>query len=234
MACRHSIWEAPMSWTGEHEKAVNAAERALEVARTPAALVSAASAYYGGCGALFLRWKRQPWKFGLIYSGLAWKQKALRLADEAREVSVTNDTPVRVQLTADQIDVLCTVWYRFGGARQRWWGCELLTYLAVNTNVRMIEPHTLAFIALHRVRYGLDEWSEAIHDRVLRSAQQVAKQARAQPEGRQSGLGQAARIMRQLAAMLPASDRRVELHHIMAEQYAKEAGATDQLLKLGL
>jgi hypothetical protein len=221
------------SWTGGHQKAIEDAEMALEAARTTATLVSAASAYYGACGAAFAELKRRLWKLRLVPKLMAWRRKALRSAAEARTMATDLDSQVRYQITADQVDVLCSVWFHFGGARQTDWARELLKHVAEHVDARKIEPHTLAFIALHRVRFGLDVWSEAVHDRVLRSAQQVAKQARAQPEGRQAELGQASRIMRQLAGMLPASDRRVELHRSMAEQYAKEAGATDQLLKLG-
>jgi hypothetical protein len=221
-----------MSWEGNHEKAIAKANMVLQVGRNPQTLVSAASAYYSGAGATLVRWKRQPWNLFLVRQGWVWSRKALQLVDEARQNAMTDGMPATYNLTFDQIDVMCTIWHRFGTAKQQLWGFEILSYASVRLDVRTASTHTLTFISLHRVRYGLDEWSDEIHDRALRSAQQVAKQARQSVKDKQSGLGQAARIMSQLAELVPKSDKRHEQHLKMAEAYAREGGATDQLVKL--
>lgn len=222
-----------MSWTGENKNDISKAEMVLQVGRTPTALLAAASAYYAGVGTCVARFRTKPWKLLLLVRAWRWSRRALQLADEARlGARIEGKQVPAYDFTFDQIDVICTIWYRFGSAQQKLWGKELLLFAAQRMDPRAASVHTLAFIALHRVRYGLDCWSDDVHDRVLSSALKVARDARDGKTDKLSGFGQASRIMRQLATMMPKADTRRNRHLEMATVYAKQGGATDQLVKL--
>ncbi len=251
-----------MSWTGEFEEAIRKAECSLRKHPNAVNFAAAASANYSGAGTCFALvkkyWLHVPRAIACLVYGYGYLRRAKHYADQAYLLHAQLAMRGRIgpdTLNADQIDVLCTVWYRLTLSRRRairargllrqvaGWRQRETSYGALRTSDGnlVVGPdtiwslHTEAFIRMHRVRYGLDEWSESTHDHVLRLAEQTATSARAgnTEEQKRSGLGQAARIMRQLAHMLPRSDPRRQKHLQLAKRYAREGNVTDQLLKLG-
>lgn len=228
-----------MSWVGDHGDAITEAEAALATNRRPAELVVAVSAYYSSAGAALQQWKQQPWRVFLLLAGVRQGIAALRLANEVYRKSFAlalkyPDVWVQLRPTLDQIDVLVTVWYRFGFGFYQKEAQELL-YFAQRAVVKGdVAKHTQAFILMHRIRYGLEELNWITYHQLASLSEEVVKLARSydQPQAGQAEFGQAARIMRQVAGLLPKQDSRREHHLRLAKEYAIEGGVTDQLLKL--
>lgn len=226
-----------MSWTSENDQEIQKALAAWRVNKIPQQEVRLVSAYYSGVGTEFAWWRKAPWRLKHLYRAMLWQRQALKHARSAFTAFLPGlvdpeGSEHRVP-TADHVDVLATVFWRLGRSKDGEKAISLLKFIHEYGDKTM-GKHTQAFIMMHRVRFGLDSWSNEVHDCVLRLAQQIANRARQAPaETRRAGMGQAARIMRQLALFLPKHHTLYAEHLAYAELFAKEGGATDQLLKLG-
>lgn len=225
-----------MSWTGNNADAILQAHLNLDYNGSPEAAVGVVSAYYSGVTTKGKLWICSPWRLDHLFWAVLWRRKAMYYAETITETFLSRiDGRFSEMLpTANDVDVLCAVFWRLGKQPHKMAALRLLRYISTSINLKTIQLHTMAFIALHRVRYGLDAWNEDVHARVQKTAETIALMATdAKPAQKQSDYGQVSRIYRQLAEMLPSDDVRRAQHMSLAKFYAVAAGATDQVLKAG-
>lgn len=221
-----------------HVEAIASAEAFVAAEPGPKQWVALAHAYYNGAQAMLTRFKNMPRDVRSLIAGIKLYLYAIGACQHVYDVYFAKVIRregewARNVPTADQVDVLCMIWDRFMFGLFRNRGRILLKFLHSSVKIDGAAKHTQAFIIMHRVRYGLDQFTDAIHWKVMYLAQKVAEEARNNPDQRQAGLGQASRMMRQLAYLMPKSDERRKNHLALAKRYAKEGGLPDQLLKLG-
>ncbi len=204
-----------MSWKGNYWGPFGVIQKAerdyYEGVRTTADMVTLASVHYSAAGTAFARLKQGR----IHYLWRLWfaRSRALMLANNAFDVGGSF-------FTADQVDVVCSIWWQFDRRTKR-----AVAALGRLDNISQEKPHTQAFLLMHLIRFGEAFLSPVLVDRVL----QLAERSIGANE-----LAQAGRIYRQLYDLVPADDLlRLSLREQAAE-CARRGGATDQLEKMGL
>jgi hypothetical protein len=153
---------------------------------------------------------------GIRYSRLAYK---LAWADYYYDATVT----------IDDIDVMCSILARYGGRfnkQSRGRRFILLAAAAERLSCgEAVAPHTLAFLKMHHVR---------LLKAVLGDSEVFELEALAADTARAGDFNQASRVNRQIASLLPKNH--LQRQRLLDESVAlaDRAGATDQLIKMGV
>lgn len=203
-----------MSWTGNYWGRFGVIQKAerdfYEGVRSAADMVALASVHYSAAGTAFVRLKRG----NVFYLWRLWqaRTRALALVNQAYDIGGRG-------FTADQVDVACCIWWRFDRRTKR--AVPALRRLCMYPGEK---AHTLAFILMHKVRWGEERLTTLVVDLL----QELGRAAWASGEA-----AQAARVYRQLHDLLPSGHSLRTVLRERAAACALEVGATDQLEKMG-
>lgn len=222
-----------MSWTGENRTAISEALRQLSLYGGNEKAAKVVSAYYSGVTTEYELWRQALWRLDHLWWAFWWSRHAIHYAVELLDAEILQVKAGLTNLTADEVDVLCTVLRRLKGAKYDAKLRVLLDHLVWYPDPAA-EPFSRAFILMHRVRMGVTALNEMVELQIneLAATTQLsalnAKQNRQDDEAMRL-YGQAARIYRQLADLVP---ERKSQYLVKASVASKIGGVVDQLLKL--
>ena len=213
-----------MAWDGKYtgpQGAVAVGKQAFaESAQTPHDWTRLASVYYSAANRTQVdSFRGKVW---LLVRWWLYTNAAMNAADRA--FVRTSDT-----LTLDDLEVIATIWQRYGNPfsdylrKQR---RELLLWAESRVKAgEACQPHTIAFLQMRACTF---QHRDLTPELVFKLEVLAAKTAEA------GDFNQAARVNKQIAALLPRRDvRRTRLQQ-EAIALAKRGGSTDQLAKLGV
>ena len=188
--------------------------------------IAIASAYYSAANRIFADvLNLQVSGLKRVFLGIYLAFRAVHHIDAVDQKWRQADAEEVFGRNAEQTDVCCAIYLRYGWLE----GGRLPT---VRSFLRLQKPlmdnlaaHTHAFILLHRLAAGADKPSSEILQEIMELAEL------AEEEGE---LAQASRIYRQLAKWCERHSKERAYAFKRAEICAKAAGATDQLVKLGV
>ena len=220
-----------MSWKGNYWGPEGAVQQArnkfLASEQTPRERISLASAYYSAANRTMADLKNLRWT-GIrhLNQALCLSTGAVNQIDKAWWGELDNSAILKMD--ADAIEVSCSVYLRYGwmkkGGRKNLLK-QLLIFSSQPELVATAKPHTLAFLQLHW--FAVDE--TLLTKKTFLSVTFLAEEAVEQGE-----LAQAGRIYWNLRQWTKKDSAAYNLCIQKATDLAREAGATDQLAKMGI
>ncbi len=223
-----------MSWTGEYwgkDGALAKAEQQFENSKKEIGdCISYASVCYSAANRVLADVARLRWSgFRHLWSGLFLAIKAVKLVDSAVLKWPLFQSKDAV---AETVDIACSIYSRYswllGGRRSTLSelinvACNLCAQIDKSNNSDCVEPHTIAFLKLHIIRFNKQKLKKG--DVIFGDLIELGLSTELK-----GNLAQASRIYRQLSEVIVEDKDGCCLK--LAEKLARQAGATDQLAKM--
>jgi len=224
-----------MSWTGKYwgeDGAVAKAEQQFENSKKGVGpCITYASVCYSAANRVFADVVRLRWSgFKHLWQGLFLAIKAVLLVDKTSPEKSFEAWVFYPNNLAEKLEIACAVYARYGwllGGRHGELS-KLLTYagnmLGCENQLHLIEPHIVAFLKLHLIRFKNQKFMA--NDDFIGDLEALAFLTE-----REGNFAQASRIFRQLVGVvINIEHKRYYLDY--ATKLAEKAGATDLLVKM--